>query len=440
MGYKFKQGAVWRKWDLHVHTPASVLHSAFNGDWDEYVKTLFRKAIERKVSAIGITDYYLLDGYRKLVREYLSNDTKLHSLFSAAEVAEIRNILVIPNIEFRLSKLVVANTPDLHWNRKVNYHVILSDALAPEAIESEFINRLEFSFNADVGEKTEKRALTHANLREYGARLKTEHHKFASHDDLFVGMMNASVSEDDVARLLRDNSTFRGKYLLGLPQDEDLSDVHWNSQGHGIRKLLIRQAHFIFSSSSKTINFCLGKGEDPERFRREFGRKKACLWGSDAHSADRLFEPDEKRYTWIKADLTFDGLKQAVMEPELRVRIQENEPGEKAPYQLLAAARFLDRASPPRFSDEWIPINDDLTSIIGGKSSGKSLFLYCLAASANREEADTKASVADAATYRDIVGHETFDFEIKWGNGDVASLKKQEQQRPITYIPQLYIN
>jgi|GEM_PF-3693024 len=34
----YPQGSIWRKWDLHVHTPASYLNSQFPDNWDEYVK------------------------------------------------------------------------------------------------------------------------------------------------------------------------------------------------------------------------------------------------------------------------------------------------------------------------------------------------------------------------------------------------------------------
>ncbi|MCW8995284.1 MAG: hypothetical protein OQK77_05675 [Psychromonas sp.] len=50
----YPRGSEWRKWDLHVHTPASVLRNEFGDDWDKYVVTLFKKAIENDISAIGI--------------------------------------------------------------------------------------------------------------------------------------------------------------------------------------------------------------------------------------------------------------------------------------------------------------------------------------------------------------------------------------------------
>jgi hypothetical protein len=162
-----------------------------------------------------------------------------------------------------------------------------------------------------------------------------EHPPFSnSGDELFVGMLNASVDEDNLISILNGNSNFKGKYLLGLPCDEDLSEVSWNSQGHNIRKNLIKQAHFIFSSNSKTKKFLLG-GKDKASFKSEFGSIKPCLWGSDAHTQEELFKPAKNRNTWIKADLTFEGLKSVIYDPSSRVEIQELNPQQKNSYQTI---------------------------------------------------------------------------------------------------------
>ncbi len=60
----YPKGPEWRKWDWHVHTPASVLKNKFGDDWDNYVVTLFKKAIAHDIGAIGITDYDLPVGYK----------------------------------------------------------------------------------------------------------------------------------------------------------------------------------------------------------------------------------------------------------------------------------------------------------------------------------------------------------------------------------------
>lgn len=83
---------------------------------------------------------------------------------------------------------------------------------------------------------------------------------------------------------------------------------------------------FIFSSSENDIKYFLGKGVDNEdKVKEKCGSLKPCFHGSDAHCIEKLFEPDNSRYCWIKSDATFNGLKQVIYEPEARVRIGEIE-------------------------------------------------------------------------------------------------------------------
>ena len=88
------KGSIWRKWDLHVHTPFSILNNQFGDDFDNYVRKLFRSAIDHNVSAIGLTDYCLLDGYKKVVEDYILNDDKLAELFDEDEIRKIKNIAI----------------------------------------------------------------------------------------------------------------------------------------------------------------------------------------------------------------------------------------------------------------------------------------------------------------------------------------------------------
>lgn len=139
------KGSIWRKWDLHVHTPFSILNNQFGDDFDNYVRKLFRSAIDHNVSAIGLTDYCLLDGYKKVVEDYILNDDKLAELFDEDEIRKIKNIAIFPNLEFRLDKLVVGKEVDLKWNRRTNFHVILSNELSPTLIQSEFLSRIHLN-------------------------------------------------------------------------------------------------------------------------------------------------------------------------------------------------------------------------------------------------------------------------------------------------------
>jgi len=422
--------------------PASALKNDFGNNWDAYVQTLFRKAIDENIKTIGVTDYFLLEGYKKLCQEYLDNPEKLNTLFTYPEILQIKNILVLPNIEFRLKKFISGNPKDLDkLNRKLNFHVIFSNEMLIDDIEQNFLNQLHFDFDAETGEQAESKALSRANLELLGKKLKLEHENYrtSGKSDLHIGMMNAAVDESEIAKVL-NTSLFKNKFLTGPNPDEDLSKVSWDSQGHNARKIIIKQAHFVFSSNPKTIQFMAGDfHESREKFISEFGELKPCLWGSDAHSLKEVFCPTDKRYTWIKSDLTFDGLKQVVYDPDSRVRIQESSPQQKSTYQTIDSVRFLDNRDERSFGDEWIPVSPDLTTIVGGKSSGKSLLLHHIAKAINSAEVKKKSRISSSSMYEGFK-NDNFDFEVKWSNGEISRLSEPNSNKPITYIPQLYIN
>ena len=50
---KCSKGSIWRKWDLHVHTPASYCRNNL-GDWDRYISNLIDAIKKHKISAIAL--------------------------------------------------------------------------------------------------------------------------------------------------------------------------------------------------------------------------------------------------------------------------------------------------------------------------------------------------------------------------------------------------
>jgi len=84
------RGSIWRKCDFHVHTPLSALENNFTTDFDEYVKCLFKKAIEKRIFVIGITDYFTIEGYKKIRTEYLEKEEKLRTRFRSNIIDDCR--------------------------------------------------------------------------------------------------------------------------------------------------------------------------------------------------------------------------------------------------------------------------------------------------------------------------------------------------------------
>ncbi|MFX0194670.1 MAG: hypothetical protein ACFFCW_01010 [Candidatus Hodarchaeota archaeon] len=104
------RGSIWRKWDLHVHTPASALNNQFEGTneedkWNNYLEAL--RSIQG-ISVLGLTDYFSIEGYKRVL-EYLSENPDY-----------LNNIdLVLPNVEVRI-------LPVTDERSAINLHIIFS--------------------------------------------------------------------------------------------------------------------------------------------------------------------------------------------------------------------------------------------------------------------------------------------------------------------------
>lgn len=438
MRYLENRGSEWNKWDLHVHTPASGLNNQFGHTeeaWDEYVKVLFTTALQHDVVALGITDYFLIDGYKKLVNEYLKNEDKMSLLFPDENTRErIKKILVLPNIEFRLDTLVGQN--------RVNYHVIFSDELPIDDIEDNFLSQLQIEIcrNADGSART--MALNKRALECLGQTLKQQQNTFVG-TEYEVGCKNAFVKTESILNAL-NNPIFKEKYIIATPVDEDLSRISWNGQGHQIRKLIYQQSHAFFTSNPKTHDFALGKTHNTQQdYIDEFKSFKPCFIGSDAHSLDCIRQKlgqwdldrmEQSRITWIKADITFDGLRQTLYEPETRVSIQSTRPEPKADMHVIDSVSF--QCEDKTFdSTRKILFNENLNTIIGGKSSGKSLLIYTMAQTINREMVGRVNQMLNLSGYDFDTG-----FTVRWKDGTEDTLDSIKQTHSVTYIPQLYIN
>ncbi len=95
-----------------------------------------------------------------------------------------------------------------------------------------------------------------------------------------------------------------------------------------------------------------------------------------------------KQNCWIKADPTFEGLKQIIYEPEERVKIQEQNPFLDFEKSFFSEINFKDdevifEDDELKFKKEEIklPLNQNLVAIIGGRGEGKSMLTDYIASS-----------------------------------------------------------
>ena len=444
------RGSIWRIWDLHVHTPCSVLNSGFPTNFDEYAAALLQRTATMQIAAVGITDYFTAEGYRRL-REILDDDARLTALCGGEAVDAIRGVLFIPNIELRTSTIV--RSPDGH-DRRVNFHVLFSNEVTPEQIEEDFLREVKFTAEGTPGGTDEEWPLTSRNLETLGQRLKGQHPPFAKMSDLAVGMMNAVVDHGEVSEVLeRKRSIFGNRYLLAVPADEDLSECSWDGQGHLARKVMIQKSHMLFSANAGTRDFALGlRHPSVEEFIAEFKSLKPCVHGSDAHDEEHLFVPDDQRYTWIKADPTFAGLKRILREPDSRVFIGPEPPAlDRQRTNTTRYCNLMSFAKEPEstLNEHWfsgdVPLNTGLVAVIGNKGSGKSALADSLGLIGNspREPHFSFLHVDKFRRPRERKAEE-FQASLHWLSGDVDTRRLSDNIDPtsvetVKYIPQNYL-
>lgn len=160
-----------------------------------------------------------------------------------------------------------------------------------------------------------------------------------------------------------------------------LVTIHAGKKSNSIEgiknKLLVKQEFKQQLLSTYHPLLEVGKIEDVENYKSNvFPNIKFSLpiiMCSDNHN---IREYTTKEKLWIKADMTFEGLKQILFEPEERVRIQATKPDEKDIYKVIDSIKLDEKG----FWQGEIPLNSNLNTIIGGRSTGKSSLLKAIAA------------------------------------------------------------
>ena len=439
------RGSEWRKWDLHVHTKGTNKNDQFSSsNMEDFLYEFFKKAIEKEISAIGITDYFSIDRYRDVVNYQENIDDKKDGdgkqLFNEDERKYIKNIFLFPNIELRM-------LPSTDKGRLINIHFIFNPKFVTK-LENDFFGELknqdDFKMNRqgiiDYGKKLKP------NITDNGIVYREGINKFTLDVKTIKNLLDKNSEIEENSIVVVSNSSSDG--ASGLQKHYDLFE---NEDGglDGVRKTIYEISNAIFSANPKDIKFFLGRKsqgtdgynndvylKDIEEVINRVGSLKPCLVGSDAHKESDLFA----KFTWIKADLTFEGLKQIIYEPEERVKIQEEEPDFKEDKEIIDKVKFISLNN--KFSNEEIYLNPNLNVIIGGKSSGKSILLYSIAKTLLADTKDKllfKNNGEERYSLKSI--DSGFDFEITTKAGISQKISDREDGHNslipnIKYIPQ----
>jgi len=352
------RGSEWRKWDLHVHTPETKLNNQYNAEsnvWREFCKRIEKSDVD----VFGITDYFSLENYTKFINEFLQiypNSTKVF----------------FPNIEFRIAD---KNKDGEH----IQFHIIFSNQEEIVNKIPQFLTRLPLISTDDI------------NLTK----------KYCCKEDLEkIGYKKAMVRFEETISTLEENFSLHDYIIVGLSSGYgSLRPGKDDTKGGEYAKEIDKKCG-VFFGSSKDTDFYLNKIPGRDSFNLP---PKPVFNGSDSHSFAHIDNKLGKKYekkdgkgsicdyseiTWVKAEPTFEGLRQTIYEPEERVRIQENNP--KLDYDKPYFSSIFFRNDENIFKDEElyfdkstqeIPLNPNLVAIIGGRGEGKSMLMKYISTS-----------------------------------------------------------
>jgi ABC-type lipoprotein export system ATPase subunit len=346
------RGSEWRKWDLHLHSPGTKLSDGYGGDgkevWDEYCRVLH----DSDVHAFAITDYFSADGYLKCLAEYKARYPECRKLFLPN--VELRTCYVVNKAHEEVQLHVVFNPARSDYKEKMAK--FLRSLQTTKTVENDlYVTASELGKTADFEDATTSREqIVKAFAETYGRDAKL---------DEYVLVITAAANDG-----IRPE---RGKKRKCSITDE-----------------LDKLSDGFFGNAGSTEHFLqLNRLED----KALMADPKPVFSASDSHSfADlmnflgKVFVSDNQAKrdpTWIKADLTFEGLRQTLFEPSERVfigaepevlaRVRKNETRYIDSLFVTCKEGYANSCG-KWFDGEDIKLSKELVAIVGNKGSGKS--------------------------------------------------------------------
>ncbi|WP_315311307.1 TrlF family AAA-like ATPase [Rothia dentocariosa] len=419
------RGSEWKKWDLHVHAPDTKMNNGYkikdipleyinsiNKEYENYYRGEPREPLKDEdiiwfywihiihnsdVHVIGVTDYFSLDSYFTAKKYY-------HQYLRIYKQDKNTKKILFPNMELRASHAF--NKEFQH----ANIHLIFEPNISPNQ-KGKIINNIPVNSGCD---KKYLIDLNNSNVKD------------------------VTINIDKVIQKLEEIFGKNYKYsvrIVSSGNDDGISTKGLNiPRNNTIRDKYVELTDGIFTMNEKSVDYWPKNHGMPT-----FG-------GSDAHSFPNLekklgkqgeeYKEDGKladswNTTWIKADTDFEGFKQVFIEPEDRVKIQEQEPDVKSNYAWIKEVQFEE----PRFFPESIELNQNLNSIIGSRSSGKSALLGYISQAVGYIP-EGKPELAAGISWEKA---KDMKCSVLWADGDKTTHELNKGQKSVIYIPQNHL-
>ncbi|MGE4102049.1 MAG: TrlF family AAA-like ATPase [Pirellulales bacterium] len=435
-------GSVWRKWDLHIHTPASFqwsggkkLHEQNTAEREHTCKSIIDSMNATDVAAFCVMDYWTFEGYI-LLRKYLDAHP------------DATSATVFPGIELRM---------EAPTDFRLNTHVLISDMVPIENLQH-FLSTLRLG--GPDGKPPSRQHLIEVAKKYDGGKMRKHGMSLddrANDDKMYhLGVMTVEVTRESVEKAIE----VLGKDNCLLIQPYGCSDgierLDWEQHPYADH-VLMGWADCFETRKQSQVELFLGIAQlEKQHIAEEFlqnigGRPKPVFSGSDAHEYGTYGVYPSGRTTWLKAQPTFLGLRQVCHEPSQRCFIGERPPkmrhveGNPTKYIRRVTLSKHDQA---KLDEHWfdgnsIDLNPGLIAIIGNKGSGKSALADILALAGNSH--CTKMEFLNKKRFCGTDNKaQHFSAAIQWASGEevaVALSDSADTESPerVRYLPQHFI-
>ena len=439
------RGSVWRKWDLHVHTPASFhwndgvnLSNQTPESRDRVLEQLIETVEASDVAVFGIMDYWTFDGYLALRDSIISRDITLQKT-------------IFPGMELRIEAAV---------DYRLNIQVVLSDSLKKQQLQ-------DFKAALRIRMGTTDRSLSDEALIAFARTLdvsKAKIHGFNEADLmqedklLQLGSMTAVITREslsDAIKQIPQNTCF---VIMPYDTSDGLSELDWEKHPHD-DNYFMQSAQIFETRDPENVDLFLGR-ETPkncnflENFLKTMGGKpKPAISGSDAHKIADYGVFPSNRITWIKADPTFEGLRQVVTEPcdrsfigLLPPKLAQVQKNKTKFINTISLQRKVNATLAETWFNNTIPLNPDLVAIIGNKGKGKSALVDSIGLLCNTKQDNNILTFLSKKNFRHPKDNKARHFEatLTWESGTAVTKGlddnvDEHQPELVKYIPQNFL-
>jgi hypothetical protein len=363
-------GARWLRCDLHVHTPFDkekkfgdnirAAIEAFKREKPQKLAEIASRFIEacRKGAAgagidlVALTDHNSIDGYRYLKPLF-------DSIAQQAKDSRAPMPVVLPGVEFSVG-----------GERPIHFLVIFASETRVDDIDK----AIQHTFTP--GERFDLRTGTPRATGESIATFLDRLYEFCrpptgERDLRFVLLPAHADSRLGVARETGATSltvaTTLWDEMRGQLRQRAVARTDWNGfetarpydrLPRAFQDLLLRWAA---AKRGEDWDMLTETRKDRYRERRHWPLVEC----SDPHSYQQI----GTRYTWLKMELPdVEGIRLALLDPESRLRRMDDGP----PVQAYPQLKRIRARGTDFFEDVEIPLSPSLTTLIGGRGSGKS--------------------------------------------------------------------